>query len=118
VSADASRNWTETTLGKFTGQRAGNYSTMPTKDVPILPDIQVCKTCRTRVEHVPHPKGHGWGLGTWQHAEANECTATWIGTADRCRYCHSQDAKYRQHAWYDAVECERCGGVAGYAIGD
>jgi hypothetical protein len=106
-----------TTFEKFTGQRAGNYSDLPTKDVPILPDIHVCEKCRTRVVHVPFP-GPGWGIGKWEHAESNECAGTYVSPATRCRYCHSQDAKYRQHAWYDAVECDRCGGVAGYAIGD
>lgn len=107
-----------TTFEKFTGQRAGNYSTLPTKDVPVLPDIHICSTCRTQIEHVPHPKGPGWGLGSWQHTQPNECDAAYIRPADRCRYCHSQDAKYRQHAWHDAVECDRCGGIDGRAIGD
>ena len=108
-----------TTFEKFAGTRPRNYSTLPTKDVPILPDIQVCQTCRSELEYVPHPEHRsGWGIGTWKHAGPNECTATHIRPADRCRYCHSQDAKYRQHAWHDAVECDRCGGIDGRAIGD
>ena len=118
MSAEASGIRTETTLVKFKGIRAGNYCTAPTKDVPILPDVRVCSSCRTRIEHVPHPKGIGYGLGSWEHVDPNECAVTYVRAADRCRYCHSQDAKYRQHAWYDAVECDRCGGVDGYAIGD
>jgi hypothetical protein len=114
VSAPVSGNRTETTLTKFAGQRAGNYSTLPTIDVEILPDVQVCKACAAPIVHVPDPKsvfGH-----RWEHAQPG--AEHWVSAATRCRYCHSHDAVYRQHAWYDAVECPRCGGVAGCAIGD
>jgi hypothetical protein len=115
MSAATSENRAETTLVKFAGQRAGNYSTMPTIDVPILPDVHVCKTCTEPIVRKPDPRDV-FG-GRWEHVRA-DAPEHWVTTATRCRYCHSQDAQYRQHAWYDAVECERCGGVAGYAIGD
>jgi len=104
----------ETTLAKFRGQRASNYSTMPTIDVPILPDIRLCQGCGKEVKQVPDGS---WFR--WVHADAPDGPSDhWVSNATRCRYCHSQDAQYRQHAWYDAVECERCGGVDGFAIGD
>ena len=106
----------ETTLAKFAGIRAGNYSTMPTIDVPILPDVHVCKTCGELIVRVPDPT-NVFG-GRWEHKLLLNAPEHWVTTATRCRYCNSHDAKYRQHAWYDAVECDRCGGVAGYAIGD
>lgn len=105
-----------TTFEKFVGQRAGNYSTMPDKDVPILPDVHVCASCRSPLTRASD--GPAWGLVKWEHSGPNECADTYIRPATRCRFCHSQDAVYRQHAWYDAVECDRCGGVSGYAIGD
>lgn len=115
MSAPTSGNRTETTLVKFAGIRAGNYSTMPTIDVPILPDVHVCKACNGPIVHVPDPKSV-FG-GRWEHERA-DAPEHWVSTATRCRYCNSHEAKYLQHAWYDAVECPRCGGVAGYAIGD
>ena len=103
-----------TTFEKYTGQRAGNYSTMPTKDVPVLPDIWLCRGCGKQVRQVPDK---AWFR--WVHVDASEAPSDhWVSNATRCRYCHSQDAKYHQHAWYDAVECDRCGGVDGRAIGD
>jgi hypothetical protein len=105
----------ETTLTKFQGIRAGNYSTMPTIDVPILPDVHVCNTCAEPIVRVLDPKSV-FG-GRWEHVRA-DAPEHWVTTATRCRYCNSHDAKYLQHAWYDAVECDRCGGVSGNAIGD
>lgn len=107
-----------TTFEVYANQRVGNYCTRPSKDVEILPDVRVCASCRTLLEPVPLPKGASWGIQSWKHAEPTACESTYIRAADRCRYCHSQDAKYRQHAWHDAVECDRCGGIDGYAIGD
>ena len=109
-----------TTKEKFAGQRAGNYCTLPTVDVPILPDHRVCETCHQLILYVEHPKGASYGNGMWVHVV--DCPPGTeqhrIAPRVRCRYCHSHEAKFRQHAWHDAVECPRCGGVDGYAIGD
>lgn len=106
-----------TTLATFKNAKRLNYCTLPTIDVEILPDIYLCDQCDEPVEY---DKGGGtYGLGKWSHVNADAAEHSgWHSRRPRCRYCYSQDAKYRQHAWYDAVECDRCGGVDGYAIGD
>ena len=109
-----------TTLAAFAGQRAGNYCTLPTIDVPILADVRLCNACDREVVHRPHPKGVGWGLGRWVHegGDSGDGPTHYVSARPRCRYCRSNAAVYRQHAWFDAVECARCGGVDGFAIGD
>ena len=98
-----------TTLETFAGARRGNYCTLPTIDVEILPDIHHCQTCGETVIYQQHRWLHGNHL-TPDHG--------WIAPKVMCRYCHSEDAVYHQHAYHDAIECNRCGGVDGYAIGD
>lgn len=105
-----------TTFEKFAGTRRWNYCTLPTKDVEILPDHNICDVCNTLVMYVPPSN---YGLGHWVHVVDSPVDNPHVVTPRvRCRYCNSHDAKFRQHAWYDAVECNRCGGVDGYAIGD
>jgi hypothetical protein len=109
------------TLEKFAGAKRHNYCTLPSIDVEILPDVHYCRHCGELLEYVPHPKGPGWGSGNWQHVSSSaedHSRAACVTPRTRCRYCHSQEAVYRQHAWHDAVECDRCGAVEGYAIGD
>lgn len=104
------------TLEAFKDARRGNYCTLPTIDVEILPDIHHCNTCGFLVMYEPHPRG---GLGSWAHTDKTVPGHGYIAPKTRCRYCHSEDdATYHQHAWHDAVECERCGGIDGYAVGD
>lgn len=103
----------ETTLAKFAGTRRANYSTLPTVDVEILPDARICETCAQPVAW--DKSAHTFG--GWVHADGS--TEHYVAPRTRCAYCHAQDGvTYRQHAWYDAIECDRCGGVTGYAIGD
>lgn len=104
-----------TTFEKFAGTRSGNYCTPPTKDVEILGDNRVCETCNQLVMQLEHPPG--WRT-VWVHVVDSPAAEHRITPRVRCRYCHSHEAKFRQHAWHDAVECDRCGGVDGYAIGD
>lgn len=99
------------TLETFGGTRQLNYCTLPTIDVEILPDVHHCKTCGTAITYQPR------GGSVWVHNSLVPDHG-FITPKTRCRYCHSEDATYHQHAWFDAVECDRCGGVTGYAIGD
>lgn len=107
-----------TTLEMFADAKRGNYCTLPTIDVEILPDVHHCKTCDEQL--VYDPNGGSYGMGEWLHADPTiPKAAHYVSPKVRCRYCHSEDdAVYRQHAWHDAVECSRCGGIDGYAIGD
>ena len=103
-----------TTLTQFAGQARPNYCTMPSIDVEILPDVRHC-TCGAEVVFDPKA-GH---FGGWAHKDPATPAHGLVTAATRCYYCRSEtDAVYRQHAWFDAVECSRCGGVQGYAIGD
>src|SRR5690606_1704216 len=101
-----------TTFEVFEGAQRRNYSTLPTVDVEILPDIRHCEECGAEVRYVPDTL-----IGSWQHADGS--TDHFVLPKVRCPYCNSEDdAVYKQHAWYDAVECSRCGGVYGRAVGD
>lgn len=106
-----------TTLERYAGAKSANYCTLPTVDVEILPDVHQCKACNAELVYRPHPKGFAYGTGTWEHVEGM-VDAHRGEPKTRCSYCHSHEAVFRQHAWHDAVECPRCGGVTGYAIGD
>lgn len=108
-----------TTLERYAGAKRANYCTLPTVDVEILPDVHLCEKCDVLITYMPHPKGFSYGSGTWVHAvDSPLADEHRISPKTRCSYCHSHEAVFRQHAWHDAVECPRCGGVTGYAIGD
>lgn len=106
-----------TTFEKFKGTQRGNYCDLPSIDVEIIENpVRTCKTCGEVV--VFNPSGGPYQWGEWEHATKKDHTASIHST---CFYCGCNDpelVKYRQHAWHDAVECERCGGSHGYAIGD
>lgn len=101
-----------TTFETYAGERAGNYSTLPTADVEILPDVYRCLTCLERITWLSD-------LGTfggWAHgSKVTDHAARPLG---RCRYCHSHDVITKHYTWHDATECGRCGGIDGWAIGD
>jgi hypothetical protein len=104
-----------TTLETFTGPTRRNYCTLPPIDIEILPDIRHCETCGATVTY-DHDAGT---FGAWVHAAADTPDHGHVAPKTRCTYCHSEDdAKFVMHAWYDAIECARCGGVDGHAIGD
>ncbi|WP_102145614.1 hypothetical protein [Mycobacterium hubeiense] len=106
-----------TTIETFAGAVKHNYCTLPTIDVEILPDIRHCETCGEPVTHQPDRK-HGL-LGGWVHTSSEVPDHGRVSPRTRCRYCNSDEhARYVQHAWFDAIECSRCGGVDGFAIGD
>ena len=103
-------------LEKFANAKRGNYCDLPSIDVDILPDVYLCADCDEPVEY---DAGAGtYGLGKWFHISPDAADHGYISRRTRCRYCHSQDAQYRQHAWHDAVECARCGAADGHPIGD
>ena len=107
-----------TTFAKFANAKRANYSDLPKIDVEILADERHCEKCGEAVRY--ESAAGRFGMGDWVHVEEqadghSASPRTW------CKYCHNDDSesvRYRQHAWYDAVECDRCGGVDGYAIGD
>lgn len=104
-----------TTLEVFAKAKNRNYCTLPTIDVKILPDVHHCKECGVTIKWEIRAID-AWD-GRWVHAYGDPAGHS-VSPKTRCRYCHSEDAVFRQHAWFDAVECARCGGVDGYAIGD
>lgn len=126
------------TLETFVGKQAANYSTLPTIDVEIIPEDERdfhCAICGGDLRADPRR-----GLPRWLHVDEPECeghesldgahmgeTVFCDGTCVRhhitpratCAYCGADEATtFRQHAWHDAIECGRCGGITGWAIGD
>lgn len=104
----------ETTLTKYAGKQAANYCTMPKIDVVILPRVTHC--AESGCDKVVRYDQQGM---RWVHED--ETTEHYVAPRTRCSYCNTEDpaeVQYRQHAWHDAVECKRCGGVLGFAIGD
>jgi hypothetical protein len=105
-----------TTLATDFG-RSRNYCTPPSVDVEILEPARHCENCG---EAVRYDSSAGL-LGTWVHIDPDLDGLHYTAPRPFCDYCHADQAGvvvYRQHAWHDAVECSRCGGVVGYAIGD
>ncbi|UQX13397.1 hypothetical protein [Candidatus Mycobacterium methanotrophicum] len=104
-----------TTLEAFAGSTRRNYCTLPAIDVEILPDVRHCETCEALVTF-----DQSVGIfGAWVHTSADTPDHGHVAPKTRCSYCHGEDdATYVQHAWFDAIECARCGGVDGHAIGD
>ncbi len=97
-----------------------NYSSRPTIDVPVLAPARprVCQEAGCGLE-VKYNRDAGlWG--EWRHADGSPAHSVLaVRPQDRCVYCGADETTtYRMHAWYDANECSRCGGVDGYAIGD
>lgn len=106
-----------TTLERWGGTKRHNYETLPTIDVEILPDIRHCEKCGG--EMVWDAKGGYFGQGGYVHADGSD--HGYAPPVTRCRYCRTEDpalVSYIQHAWYDTVECKRCGGDDGHPIGD
>lgn len=112
---------TTTTLQTYAGQRAGNYSSLPSIDVEVLPEVHHCETCGEAV--VYNAGGYTLG-GGWEHVDTAKA---WEAKPHRpqarlgCGYCHTDDpthVQFVQANWSDETRCSRCGGVTGYAIGD
>lgn len=103
---------------KVAGKRVGNYCTHPTVNVEVLEGRpRHCEHCGGEVRY-ENPNGY---FGKWVHVgEAGECR--YATPQSHCVYCgaegKAEGVEFHQHAWYDATECARCGGVNGFAIGD
>ena len=103
-----------TTLEAFAGAHRHNYCILPTVDVEILPDIRHCE-CG---EPVSFDQSIGF-WGGWVHTAPDVPDHGRVAVRLRCKYCNSEDqVRSEMHAWFDATECDRCGGVDGHAIGD
>lgn len=104
-----------TTLETFARSARRNYCTLPTIDVEILPDVRHCGTCGAPVTY----DADASTFGAWVHTTPTTPEHGYIAPKTRCSYCLSEDnAQFVMPAWYDAIECARCGGVDGSAIGD
>ena len=93
-----------------------NYSTLPSIDVEIIEDTTVhCEHCNgelVNANHSSHP------TPDWQHrvSAAYDHRAKRIA---RCSYCGAEGTvTQHSHAWYDSVDCSRCGGSVGFPLGD
>ena len=105
----------ETTFAKYAGKRAGNYSTLPTKDVEILPKVHHCEGCGAEGEYV---QVEGQYIARFTHPEPCD---SYMRPRAMCVYCHCDEpgaVKFMLMSWSDETHCERCGGVDGRAIGD
>lgn len=106
---------------KLGDRRARNYETLPKGDalgLDVLEHPALCGEigCDLPIEYDKDAGYHGG----WKHADGSKPERHWIRARLTCRYCGNQGdgVKARQHAWHDAVECDRCGGHDGHAIGD
>ncbi|AXN53487.1 hypothetical protein HOT81_gp069 [Gordonia phage Fryberger] len=96
---------------------AANYSSFPTKDVEILPDIHICERCGDQIVYNEDRKPGEIGKPSWLHVNVIE--EHYISNKLRCHYCHAHEGVvYKQQAWSDETHCDRCGGVHGFGIGD
>ena len=99
-----------TTFEKYRDARSDDYCTPPTVDVPILPDVRHCAACRG-------PIMYDTARRIWAHE--NGPTGHRAEAHSKCWYCNSEDAvTHTQDARHEAIECSRCGGATGFAIGD
>ena len=104
-----------TTFKAYAGTGPGNYCTLPTRDVVVLPPVPHCEECGVVLAYVRDEVT----FGHWEHA--NRVLRThdhYVSPRATCRYCHSENVTYVQYAWHNATECARCGGVQGFALGD
>ena len=127
-----------TTFTALAGKQARNYCTLPTIDVPIVEEIEFhCEGCGGTLASAGQ---NSIGLTKWVHEDEPECeghesldgahmgeavycdgTCVKHSTSVRptCEYCGSDEQMTEKHySWYDALECGRCGGVTGFALGD
>lgn len=115
-----------TTLEYWAGRRAGNYSSLPTIDVEILPDVYTCGREGCSAPELKYRKA-GWVTGAdgaerydgggFEHVAGDLDHEPSVMA--RCRFCRGTGAlTSSMHAWHDETRCDRCGGRSGYAIGD
>lgn len=122
----------QTTKEKWAGKQAGNYSTLPRKDVDVLKDSKrFCTRCGDATEY--QQSGY---MGEWVHSNGEKnCDSAQVEkhTGEKpqwnqyvqpnpvCHYCGTGDpahSTFKQQSYSDGTSCSRCGGVSGYGIGD
>lgn len=112
-----------TTLAHFAGQHARNYSSMPTIDVPIIPtDARRyhCASCGGEIVPTADSSQNPYAASKWEHLIPTTIAGhDHVKPRSTCMYCGSDErTAFHQRNWSDETECTRCGGVAGFAIGD
>jgi hypothetical protein len=108
-----------TTTFELWGESARrSYSTLPTIDVPVLEHVRHCEDCGSEI--VFGIKGRPPGLfGEWSHKDGDDSHRVFPRL--HCTYCHNDEpgtVHFHQRAWSDETECDRCGGIDGFPIGD
>jgi ribosomal protein S27AE len=118
----------QTTKEKWAGKQAGNYSSLPTKDVPVLQNSeQFCINCgeSVTIEKYGFAK-HSNGEKPCNSTKAQEnkgsgTHSTFVQVNPTCHYCGTGDPAYysfKFQSYSDESSCSRCGGVSGRATGD
>lgn len=102
-----------TTFGRFNGTPGGNDCTLPTRDVEILADPELCTECRKPLVH----QGNPGDFDPWQHSDGYHGRN--IIPVPRCHYRRGMNDRTRvSGAWHDGVRSDRCGGEHRHPIGD
>lgn len=112
-----------TTFAKFADATRGNYCTLPKLDVEILPAVRHCQGCGEELRWDPDagPFGTGRHVHVKPDVELADGGQHYVTARTWCSYCHNDEpgtVHFHQRSWSDETECDRCGGVQGYAIGD
>ena len=111
----------ESTLEKWKHRQVRNYSSRPTKDVPILKDAQkYCTKCNEGLELSKDEFGHDKYVHSTENGYCKD-DRSFPSPSITCRYCGTSDSQMissSQKSWSDEISCKRCGGVDGYAIGE
>jgi hypothetical protein len=103
-------------MDKFMDYRVSPYSDKPKQDVEVLDEPF---HCRADGEVITLIQSSNYDPSKWVHEAGVDCTSPW--PRPKCAYCGTDEVGVvvdRQHAYHDARECSRCGGVTGFAIGD
>lgn len=112
----------ENTLEKWKGKQAGNYSSLPKKDVHVLKDAKkFCTKCNEDLVLDENKANQGLYLHADNGSQWCSNGKTFYSVNGSCKYCGTGDPSYlefKQMSWSDESHCSRCGGVSGYGIGD
>ena len=103
------------TFEAFKGVPAGNYSSMPTIDVEILPPAgHRCVDCDAEIKfHMP--------TFSWSHLDEAAADHGRVSPGRVCHYCNNRNQDeviFSFQSYSDQIECSRCGGITGRPIGD
>lgn len=99
--------------------KRGNYCTLPTIDVEIIPSSDRTPHCATcGGDLVDTNAGDVWAWPEYTHAVEPD-VKHYISRRATCQYCGSDEhTTSHQRSWSDELDCSRCGGTTGFAIGD